>query len=123
MLAYHSYLFWFFTTGILPLCFRYFLGVRYAEYFTLVSPIALMTFVAGDSLAAIPLIASAANQFGYRSNLQLATILTMVVICFPWLGELANLIFPVYGAAVEGYPVESVLNILAVGPFFMFTDP
>ena len=108
---------------ILPLCYRYFLGVSYRHYFTLVGPVALMTFVAGDSLAAIPLIAKEADGFGGRSDMRLSMILTMVVICFPWLGELANLIFPIYSAAVEAYPLQVILQMLAVGPFFMFTDP
>ncbi len=112
-----------FITLLLPLCYRYFLQVPYLGYWSMIWPVALLTFVAGDSLAAVPLIAKAADEFGDHSDMRLATIITMVVICFPWLGELANLIFPIYSAAVEAYPLHLVLKMLMVGPFFMFTDP
>jgi Na+/H+-dicarboxylate symporter len=112
-----------FITLLLPLCYRYFLQVPYWGYWSMILPVALLTFVAGDSLAAVPLIAKAADEFGDHSDMRLATIITMVVICFPWLGELANLIFPIYSAAVEAYPLHIVLKMLMVGPFFMFTDP
>ena len=53
----------------------------------------MMTILTGESLAAIPLIARAADHFGSKEDIQISRILTLLVICFPWLGELANLIF------------------------------
>ena len=111
------------STVIFPLLFRYILNVPYAQYTQLVAPVALMTFLAGDSIAAIPLIARAVDIEEGDSNTQISRIITLVVICFPWVGELANLLFPIYSATLEGMGVSTVLSILSVGPFFMFTDP
>lgn len=108
---------------LFPVLYKYLLGVPLQSYFSLVYPVALMTFLAGDSIAAIPLIALAASSIGQDNNPELTKMITMVVICFPWVGELANLSFPIYSAALEGYNWLGVAKILSVGPFFMFTDP
>jgi Na+/H+-dicarboxylate symporter len=107
---------------IFPLLYRYFIDVRFSDYVSLISPVVLMAFLAGDSIAAVPMISHAADQFGQEDK-SISRIITMVVICFPWIGELANLIFPIYIAILEQYDLSSVLSILSVGPFFMFTDP
>jgi len=108
---------------IFPWLFYSLLGVSIRSYVSVVSPIVLMTFLAGDSIAAIPLIAKHADNFGAESDLSVSRMLTLVVICFPWVGELANLTFPIYSAFLEGYNWLGILKILSVGPFFMFTDP
>ena len=108
---------------ILPCLFRFVLGVPFAHYTQLVGPVFLMTFLAGDSIAAIPLIARAADTEASREKPGLSRIITLVVISFPWIGELANLVFPIYSATLEGYGLSTILSILSVGPFFMFTDP
>ncbi|UTC24105.1 hypothetical protein MMH89_02545 [Candidatus Comchoanobacter bicostacola] len=108
---------------MLPLLFRYVLWVPLSEYGTLVAPAVFMTFLAGDSIAAIPMIAHAAANKSDPEDLKLSKIITLVVICFPWVGELANLAFPIYSATIEGYGVSTIASILSVGPFFMFTDP
>ena len=107
---------------VLPCLFHFVLGVAFSDYTKLVAPVFFMTFLAGDSIAAIPLIARAADSEG-DSDYHLSRIITLVVICFPWLGELANLLFPIYSASIEGYSLTNILSILSVGPFFMFTDP
>lgn len=107
---------------IFPLLYRYFIGVRFFEYAKLIYPIVLMTFLAGDSVAAVPLVASAADEFGEKDH-SISHIISVVVICFPWVGELCNLVFPIYSAILEQYDFSSILSILSVGPFFMFTDP
>lgn len=107
---------------IFPLLYRYVLGVKGRRYIALISPVVLMTFIAGDSIAAVPLIANAAENYGQKDP-SISKIITMVVICFPWVGELANLVFPIYTAILEHYDFYSVLSMLSVGPFFMFTDP
>ncbi|MCP8351788.1 cation:dicarboxylate symporter family transporter [Candidatus Synchoanobacter obligatus] len=108
---------------IFPFLYRHFLSVTLKEYLDLIMPVALMTFLAGDSIAAIPLIARASRHHGQEEQVQVSRIITMVVICFPWVGELGNLIFPVYSATLESFGLSSILSILSVGPFFMFTDP
>lgn len=107
---------------IFPLLFRYILNVPFSRYFSLVSPVVLMTFLAGDSIAAVPMIVHAGDQYG-EDNHSVTRIMALVVICFPWVGELANLVFPIYTALLEQYDLTSILSILSVGPFFMFTDP
>lgn len=107
---------------ILPCLFRFILGIAFKDYTRIVAPVFFMTFLAGDSVAAIPLIARAADQ-EEDENYHLSRIITLVVICFPWFGELANLLFPVYSSAIEGYSITNLFSILSVGPFFMFTDP
>lgn len=107
---------------IFPLLFKYTLNVPFSRYVPLVYPVVLMTFLAGDSIAAVPMIVHAGDQYG-EDNHRVTRILALVVICFPWVGELANLVFPIYTALLEQYDLTSVLSILSVGPFFMFTDP
>ncbi len=107
---------------VFPMIYRLFLGTSYARYFKLASPVCLITFLAGDSIAAIPLITHAVEQ-EQGGDLNISRILTVVAICFPWVGELANLIFPIYSATLEGFGFSTVLSIVSVGPFFMFTDP
>lgn len=109
--------------AVLPLLYRSFLKVTYKEYCALVWPVVLTTFLAGDSIAAVPLLAKAADEHDDEERHVISRVITLVVICFPWVGELANLVFPVYTAVLEKYDLSSVLSMLSVGPFFMFTDP
>lgn len=108
---------------VFPVLYNRVLEVKFSHYLSVISPVVLMTFVAGDSIAAIPLIAVSADQFGATKAPDAARMLTLVIICFPWVGELANLVFPIYSAVLEGFSYIGVLKILSVGPFFMFTDP
>lgn len=105
-----------------PLLYRFFLGIPFRQYIPLVTPVVVMTFLAGDSVASVPMIVHAADQYG-EDNHEVTRILALVMICFPWVGELSNLVFPVYTALLESYDFSSVVSILSVGPFFMFTDP
>ena len=81
-----------------------------------------MTFLAGDSIAAIPLIARAALGLPWL-DYHLSRIITDAVICFPWIGESQFARFWRVSAALEGYGISNVVTIWSVGPFFMFTDP
>lgn len=107
---------------VFPLIYRYLVEMRYSNYIKLIAPICFMTFLAGDSIASIPLIAKAVDE-QLPGDAQSSRMLTIVVICFPWVGELANLIFPIYSSVIEGFGFTTVLSIVSVGPFFMFTDP
>ena len=107
---------------IFPFLYYSAAGISFYRYLHIVGPICLMTFLAGDSIAAIPLITLAVTQ-ELNGDIKVSRILTIVVICFPWVGELANLLFPIYSATLEGYGLSTILSIVSVGPFFMFTDP
>ena len=74
-----------FLLGVLPFLYWSLLSVGVKEYWQLVMPVVIMTILAGDSIAAIPLISRATDSFGSERDPKISQVLTLVVICFPWL--------------------------------------